>query len=167
MRSKRRSPLEGHRDRDYPCVAGFAVLLHFEALIREYYRDRGQMDTESGQSLESGRQCRLTSDAAPSGLHVVDWGLQSDHRHNMHSPDMVPFFGSRGADRSAKLSTGTQTPLLRPVKLQQPNQQKASDYDVSCLVDACLVGGIGVKLVAENSLPGCTAWKRKGVAHGA
>ena len=88
------------------------------------------MDTESGQSLETGRQCRLTSDAAPSGLYMVDWGLQSDHLHNMHSPDMVPSFGSRGADRSAKLSAGTQTPLLRPVKLQQPNQQKASDCDV-------------------------------------
>jgi hypothetical protein len=91
------------------------------------------MDTESGQSLESSRQCRLTSDAAPSGLFMVGWGLQSDRLHNMHSLDMVPCFGSRGADCSSKLSAGTQTPLLRLVTLQQPNQQKASDYDVSCL----------------------------------
>ncbi|KFY75064.1 hypothetical protein V499_04945 [Pseudogymnoascus sp. VKM F-103] len=88
------------------------------------------MDIESDQSLELGRQCRLTSDAAPSGLYMVGWGLQSDRLHNMHSPDRVPCFGSRWADCSPKLSAGTQTPLLRPVKLQQPNQQKASDYDV-------------------------------------
>lgn len=73
-----------------------AVHLRFEALIREYYRDYGQMDTESGQSLESGRQSRLTSEAAPSGLYMVSWGLQSDRLHNMQSPDMIPPFGSRG-----------------------------------------------------------------------
>ncbi|KFZ01712.1 hypothetical protein V500_00651 [Pseudogymnoascus sp. VKM F-4518 (FW-2643)] len=48
----------------------------------------------------------------------------------MHSPDMIPRFCSRGADRSAKISAGTQTTLLRPVKLQQPNHQKASDHDL-------------------------------------
>ncbi|KFY28426.1 hypothetical protein V493_02942 [Pseudogymnoascus sp. VKM F-4281 (FW-2241)] len=65
------------------------------------------MDMESGQSLESGRQSRLTSDAAPSGLYVVGWGLQRDRLHNMHITDTIPPFGSRGADRSAKLSAGT------------------------------------------------------------
>ncbi|KFY96756.1 hypothetical protein V500_02306 [Pseudogymnoascus sp. VKM F-4518 (FW-2643)] len=70
-----------------PVLQVVAVHLRFKVLIREYYRDCGQMDTESGQSLESGRQSRLTSDAAPSGLHMVGWGLQSDRLYNMHSPD--------------------------------------------------------------------------------
>jgi hypothetical protein len=107
-----------------------AVHLRFEVLIPEYYQDCGQMDAESGQSLESGRQSRLTSHAAPSGLYMVGWSLQKDRLHNMHSPDMISPFGSREADRSAKLSAGTQTSLLRPVKLQQPNHQKTSEYDV-------------------------------------
>jgi hypothetical protein len=87
------------------------------------------MDTESGQSFESGRQSRMTSDAASSGLY---WGLQSDPLHNMHSLDMIPPFGSRGADRSAKRSAESETPLLRPLKLQQRSHQSASEYDVSC-----------------------------------
>ncbi|KFZ18033.1 hypothetical protein V502_04323, partial [Pseudogymnoascus sp. VKM F-4520 (FW-2644)] len=45
---------------------------------------------------------------------------------------MISPFGSRGANRSATLSAGTETPLLRPLKLQQPNHQNASEYDVSC-----------------------------------
>jgi len=46
---------------------------------------------------------------------------------------MIPPFGSKGADSSAKRSAGSETPLLRPVKLQQPHRQNASDYDVSCV----------------------------------
>jgi hypothetical protein len=81
--------------------------------------------------------------------------------HDTRSPDMISPFGSRGADRSAKLSAGTETPLLRPLKLQQPNHQNASEYDVSCLsLTHMSVGGIGVKHVAESSLPGCRARKR-------
>jgi len=90
------------------------------------------MDTESGQSLESGSQSRLTSYAALSGLYVVGWGLQSDRLQNMHNPDMIPPSGSRGADRSAKRSAETETLLLRPLKLQQRSHQRASEYDVSC-----------------------------------
>ncbi|KFX96896.1 hypothetical protein V490_03082, partial [Pseudogymnoascus sp. VKM F-3557] len=119
LRSKRRSLSKAIASATIPVLQVVAVHLRFEVLIREYYRDCGQMDTGSGQSLESGRQSRLTPDAAPSGLYMVGWGLQSDRLHNMHSPDMIPPFGSRGANRSAKLSAGTQTPLLRPVKLQQ------------------------------------------------
>jgi hypothetical protein len=62
-----------------------------------------------------------------------DLGLQSDRLHSTHSPDMISPFGSRGADCSATLPAGTETPLLRPLKLQQPNHQNASEYDVSCL----------------------------------
>ena len=62
-----------------------------------------------------------------------DLGFQSDRLHSTHSPDMISPFGSRGADRGATLSAGTETPLLRPLKLQQPNHQNASEYDVSCL----------------------------------
>ncbi|OBT65048.1 hypothetical protein VE03_05182 [Pseudogymnoascus sp. 23342-1-I1] len=70
--------------------------------------------------------------------------------------------GDRGADRSATLSAGTVTPFLRPLKLQQPNHQDASEYDVSCLsLTHMSVGGIGVKHVAESSLPGCRARKRR------
>ncbi|OBT86396.1 hypothetical protein VE02_05284 [Pseudogymnoascus sp. 03VT05] len=62
----------------------------------------------------------------------------------------------------ATLSAGTVTPLLRPLKLQQPNHQDASEYDVSCLsLTHMSVGGIGVKHVAESSLPGCRARKRR------
>ena len=111
MRSKRRSLSKAIATATIPVLQVVAVHLRFEALIWEYYRDCGQ-DTENGQSLESGRQCRLTSDAAPSGLYMVGWGLQSDRLHNIHSTDMIPPFGSREADGSAKLSAGTQTPLL-------------------------------------------------------
>ncbi|KFY98729.1 hypothetical protein V500_01561 [Pseudogymnoascus sp. VKM F-4518 (FW-2643)] len=79
-------PLEGPRDRDHPCVAGCAVGLRFEALIREYYRDCGQMDTENGQSL-SGRQSRLTSDAAPSGLYMCDSALETTQVAAAQSPE--------------------------------------------------------------------------------
>jgi hypothetical protein len=75
------------------------------------------MDTESGQSLESGRQCRLTSDAVPSGLYMVDWGLQSNRLHNMHSSDMIPRLAAEGPTAALNFQ------LERLVKLQQPNQR--------------------------------------------
>jgi hypothetical protein len=66
-------------------------------------------------------------------VELSDLGFQSDRLQSTHSPDMISPFGSRGADRSATLSAGTETPLLRPLKVQQPNHQNASEYDVSCL----------------------------------
>jgi hypothetical protein len=63
---------------------------------------------------------------------MVGWGLQSDRLYNMHSPDMIPPSGSRGADRSAKHLAESATPLLRPLKLQQRSHQSAPEYDMSC-----------------------------------
>ncbi|KFZ11416.1 hypothetical protein V501_04796 [Pseudogymnoascus sp. VKM F-4519 (FW-2642)] len=42
---------------------------------------------------------------------------------------MISPFGSRGADRSAMLSAGTETPLMRPLKLQHPSHQNDSEFD--------------------------------------
>ncbi|KFZ00298.1 hypothetical protein V500_01101 [Pseudogymnoascus sp. VKM F-4518 (FW-2643)] len=54
----------------------------------------------------------------------------------MHSPDMISPFGSRGADRSAKLSAGTETPPLSPLKLQQPNHLNCLRMRCVCLFNA-------------------------------
>ncbi|KFY28252.1 hypothetical protein V491_00550 [Pseudogymnoascus sp. VKM F-3775] len=70
---------------------------------------------------------------------------------------MTSPFGSRGADRSATPSAGTDTPLLRLLKLQQPNHQSALEYDVSCLSLTHMSGWWNQGQAYGGK---CTAWLR-------
>jgi hypothetical protein len=79
-----------------PVLQVLAVHLRFEALIREYYRDCGQMDTESGQSLESGRQSRLTSDAAPSAFTWLVGACKAIASQHAQSGHDSSFWQQRG-----------------------------------------------------------------------